>query len=211
MVGESVFAEVKIQDPATCQVAAASDPEATVSNVARTGLVNDEGRVTEEMRFEDSPTHVDSMADPVDEGNDVFRFQRPAEQGCACELVERQECPVRSVSAEGGQLSLTFYAEDLRTVRRAVTDLKDASDGVHLRCLYQTGNDSSHDLVYVDRELFTERQREVLRTALDMGYFAHPKEANAGEIATELDIARTTFVEHLSTAQAKLLDRLLSE
>lgn len=206
-----MFAEVRIRDPAVCQVAVESEPTETVSGVARTALANDEGEVTEELEFEDGPPDVDPAADPVDEDNGVFRIQRPADQGCACELVERHECPVRSVHADGGRLSLTFYAEDLRTVRGAVADLKAVSDGVHLRCLYQTGDGSSRDLVYIDRGLFTERQREVLRTAHEMGYFAHPKEANAGEVAAALSIARTTFVEHLSTAQEKLLDRLLGE
>ncbi|WP_137283287.1 helix-turn-helix domain-containing protein [Halorussus salinisoli] len=211
MRGESVFAEVKIRDPAVCQVATASEPTATVNRVSRTVPANDEEDVTEELELADASSDADPTANPVDEANGVFRLRRPVGQGCACELIERHDCPVRSIYAEGGQLSLTFYARDLRTIRRAVADLKDVSDGVHLQCLYQTGEKSSRNIVYIDRELFTERQREVLRTAYEMGYFAHPKEANAGDVAASLGIARTTFAEHLSTAQRKLLDRLLGE
>jgi hypothetical protein len=42
-----------------------------------------------------------------------------------------------------------------------------------------------------------------------MGYFEHPRTANAGEVADELDISRSTFAEHLAAAQSKLLDAVL--
>lgn len=209
MGGETVYAEVKIRDPSVCQVASASEPSGTINRVSRTTLANDDERITEELELADAPPDDSPTADPVDESNGVFRLKRPVGQACACEIVERHECPVRSIRAEDGQLSVTFYAEDLQTVRRAVADLKDASDGVHLQCLYQTDDDSSPDVVYIDRNVFTERQREVIRVAHEMGYFAHPKEANAGEVASSLGVSTTTFVEHLSAAQSKLLDRLL--
>lgn len=220
MGGETVYAELNIRDPSVCQVAAASNPDTTVTRVSRTVLPNDDGRVTEELEIEDvsiddgrRPEFTgDSMpGTPVHRSNGVFRLQRPAGQGCACELVERYECPVRSIRADGGELKLTFYAEELETVRNAVGDLKESCDGVHLQRLYEAGDGPSRNLVYIDRDLFTDRQREVLRTAHEMGYFAYPKRANAGEVAASLGIATTTFSEHLSTAQAKLLDRLLGE
>lgn len=211
MVGETIYAELKIDDPDVCQVAAASEPSVTVTRVARTSLPDDEDRITEEIEIADAPTATDPALALVDESNGVFRVHRPVGQGCACEVIERYGCPVRDIRADGGELSLSFYAEKLGTIRQVVADLKEFSDGVHLQRLYQTGDCSSRNLVYIDRDLFTDRQREVLRTAHEMGYFAHPKRANAGEVAASLGIATTTFSEHLSTAQAKLLERLLGE
>jgi hypothetical protein len=209
MVGETVYAELKIRDPRVCQVAAASEPGATVTQVSQTTLPDDEGRITVEVETDDAAADV--AAAPVDEDNGVFRLRRPLGQGCACELVERHACPVRDIHADDGELFLTFYAEELGTVRRAVADLKDSCDGVRLQRLYHAGEEVDRDLVYVDRGRFTDRQREVLRTAHEMGYFAYPKDANAGEVADALSIASTTFAEHLSTAQAKLLDCLLDD
>lgn len=42
-----------------------------------------------------------------------------------------------------------------------------------------------------------------------MGYFDHPKGANATEVADVLDITQATFAEHLSAAQRKLLSTIL--
>jgi hypothetical protein len=49
----------------------------------------------------------------------------------------------------------------------------------------------------------------VLETAHRMGYFDHPKGADAGDVADELGISRSTLAEHLSTAQSKLFDAIL--
>ncbi|MFW6045452.1 MAG: helix-turn-helix domain-containing protein [Natronomonas sp.] len=77
--------------------------------------------------------------------------------------------------------------------------------GVRIRHLGQSVADSRPDTVAIDRGRLTDRQREVLRTAYDMGYFSYPRGANATEIADILDIATSTFLEHVSSAQAKLL------
>ncbi|ELZ77465.1 bacterio-opsin activator-like protein [Haloferax volcanii JCM 10717] len=105
---------------------------------------------------------------------------------------------------------LSFVAADLESFRDIVVNLKSAFDGVSLRRLTQSEPDSATgSLVFVDRDELTARQREVLETAHEMGYFEHPREANATEVAAALDINRSTFTEHLSAAQSKLLDTIL--
>jgi hypothetical protein len=49
----------------------------------------------------------------------------------------------------------------------------------------------------------------VLETAHEMGYFEHPKRANATEVAEALGINGSTFAEHVSTAQSKILESIL--
>lgn len=65
------------------------------------------------------------------------------------------------------------------------------------------------DAVIVDRSALTERQRRVLGRAHELDYFEYPKGANAGEVAEDLGIARSTFTEHLAAAQSKLYDAIL--
>ena len=42
-----------------------------------------------------------------------------------------------------------------------------------------------------------------------MGFFEHPREANAEAVAAALDITPSTFAEHLAAAQSKLVDSIL--
>lgn len=56
----------------------------------------------------------------------------------------------------------------------------------------------------------TERQREVVRTAHEMGYYEVPRQATTDDVATDLGVEASTVVEHLQRAEANLVDRVLS-
>jgi predicted DNA binding protein len=146
----------------------------------------------------------------ADEDSQTLRFTRQAHAGCVCETIESFGLPVSTVSAEQGALQLTFFSPDIETVRAIVEALKSSFGGVAIRRLTRAGEHASRDLVLLDRTPFTDRQLEVLETAHEMGYFSYPKGANAGEVAEALDICPSTFSEHLSAAQQKILDQLLA-
>jgi predicted DNA binding protein len=56
------------------------------------------------------------------------------------------------------------------------------------------------------RAQLTERQWEIFEFARQNGYYKWPRDATARELATELDLSKTTFLEHLRKAEAKLLN-----
>jgi hypothetical protein len=51
----------------------------------------------------------------------------------------------------------------------------------------------------------TERQRQVLRTAYDMGYYEVPREVTTDDVAANLDVDASTVTEHLQRAERNLL------
>lgn len=55
----------------------------------------------------------------------------------------------------------------------------------------------------------TARQREVIETAWEMGYYEVPKAVSADEIAAELDLDSSTVNEHLQRAERNLLGQFL--
>lgn len=60
-------------------------------------------------------------------------------------------------------------------------------------------------------DALTARQREVLTTAFEMGYFEVPRAATTDDLATALGIDPSTVREHLQRAQRNLLASLLDE
>ena len=58
-----------------------------------------------------------------------------------------------------------------------------------------------------DRPLdeLTDRQREVVRTAYESGYYEVPRETTTEEVAAELDVDPSTVAEHLQRAERNLL------
>lgn len=55
----------------------------------------------------------------------------------------------------------------------------------------------------------TERQREVLETAYNKGYYEVPKQTTSGAVADELGLDSSTVAEHLQRAERNVLSALL--
>lgn len=199
-------AELRVTDPPSCQVAAASEAD-DATGVSWGG---DGPTVTEELTMS-ADADPDGMTSVFSDGDrSVYRFERPAEQSCVCEVIEQFDSPIRDVRAEDGTLLLSFYASDVATLREVVDALRETAEGVSLERLTRSAKtDGGSDLVLVDRAALTDRQHEVLATAHELGYFERPRGANATEVAAELGISRSTFAEHLASAQSKLLDAVL--
>ena len=210
-MGQGVHAEVEITARSTCRVINASDETPSITSVLRSTRP-DSGTVTVEFTA-DADADFEEVEEVFHYGDEVvYRLER--ETGsmptCACEFVETHGCPVRHLETDDGVVVLSFIACDLDALRRTVVELRDEFDGVSLRRLTRSENaDADDDLVLVDRAALTDRQHEVLARAHEMGYFDHPKGANATEVSGSLDINRSTFAEHLSAAQSKLLDCVL--
>ncbi|WP_439025394.1 helix-turn-helix domain-containing protein [Haloarchaeobius sp. DT45] len=54
-------------------------------------------------------------------------------------------------------------------------------------------------------QALTPRQQEALALARRRGYYSWPREVTARELATDLGVSKTTFLEHLRRAEATLL------
>lgn len=51
----------------------------------------------------------------------------------------------------------------------------------------------------------TDRQREVLETAFEAGYYDWPRDCTGAEVASELGISSATFSEHIHAAERNIL------
>jgi predicted DNA binding protein len=210
MAGNGIRAEVRVDEPSVCRVADASE-RADVVSVSRSAPPTTDD-ITVEFTADSELTSVDAQGVFSYDGKTIYRFDRAtgSEPACACDLIERNGYPVRHTEVDSGAVLLAFVAEDIETLRDVITGLKERYEGVSLQCLTRSSAiGGKRDLVFVDRSVLTDRQREVLETAHEMGYFEHPKGANATEVADALDINGSTFAEHVSTAQSKLLESIL--
>jgi hypothetical protein len=207
-----IRAKLRIGDLHSCPIARVSSEGVECYNVSKR-VEPESGRVTEEFATDaNGDLEGQDGLEPVFTYGEksVYRFQREFADDCACETIEQFDCPIVDVQASDGDLSMVFHAPSMDKLRDAVTALREKYDNVDVQRLVSSkGEDGSDDLVFVDRGELTQRQREVLEIAFEMGYFDHPKGANAGEVAEELGITTSTFTEHLAAAQSKLLSAIL--
>lgn len=199
-------ATIVVTEPAACPVAAVSSAtERPVDSVHRT-RATDGGIVVEEFSSA-SPLETGPELEPIREREDgsIYRFERDADAGCVCEVVEATGTPIRSVSGRDGGLALTIHTADLEDIATIVDALREQFGGVLVEELLHDHDEARSDPVIVDRANLTDRQAEILETAHEMGYFEYPKRANATEVAEAVGVARSTFSEHLAAAQSKIL------
>lgn len=210
-------ATVVVDEPGDCPVADVSAcADEPVDSVSRSSQTTADGTVVEEFGVSADASiegEHDVELTPV-QSNDresIYRFERDGTADCACEIIERTGTPLSSVRAQNGSLLLSFRTLELAEIAEIVDELRAYFDGVIVEELSQDHEDSSADPVVVDRDELTGRQREILETAHEMGYFDYPKGANATDVADELGVARSTFTEHLAAAQTKLMDAILED
>jgi predicted DNA binding protein len=55
-------------------------------------------------------------------------------------------------------------------------------------------------------DTLTAKQRDVFEHAREAGYYQWPRQCDTRELAAALDVSKTTLLEHLRKAEAKLLD-----
>ena len=214
---DGVRTELAVRGLDACPVASVSehhDGPVTGVNWTRAG-----GDHTEEFRVHDPEavdhaTEIPEASSVIDLGDErVYRYARPTDVDCACSIIESLSVPVADARAEDGTLYVTLHLPDLERLRDVVSALDGVAERVAvLYLIHDSGrNEAAPNRTLVDRGRLTDRQREVLRTAHEMGYFERPREANAATVADALDIASSTFAEHLAVAQRKLLEEVLSE
>ncbi|WP_276274007.1 PAS domain S-box protein [Haloarcula litorea] len=90
-------------------------------------------------------------------------------------------------------------------VRSFVERLQEVAPSLELTAQrqHQRRNRTPSELSERVRSELTDRQLEVVRTALSAGYFEWPRENDGSEVATRLDITQPTFNKHLRLAERK--------
>ena len=126
------------------------------------------------------------------------------EVGDAVEPYHETEVTQREIDPTGGGLDVTILGSH-EALGERVDEYEAAGANVLLRALSDyEGPDDPLDAT-------TPRQREVLKTAFDLGYFDVPREATTEAVGNELDLDPSTVREHLQRAQRNLLAELLRD
>ena len=208
-----VHVEMVVGDPGQCPVTTVSEEcGVTVNSVSWGGGPGAQDRVAFTMPADTAPSRED--LDCLYTADRMARYQCTLDPTgeCACQYVRSEFGPIDGVHASRGDLYLRFFTRDVESARTIVEGARETFDEVRLRHLTRAGEPLDRgDPVGGDRNCLTNRQRDVLETAHEMGYYEHPKGANATEVADELGITRTTFTEHVAAAQRKLLTDVLDD
>lgn len=120
---------------------------------------------------------------------------------------------IREATAEAGDTRLVIELPAQADVRAFTQRLEESASGLELAAKRHRGQQSGVgriDGAPLTDDL-TERQQEVLQTALEAGYFEWPRESDGEDVADRLGITQPTFNKHLRVAERKIFQQLYSE
>jgi hypothetical protein len=60
-------------------------------------------------------------------------------------------------------------------------------------------------------DVLTPKQKEILLESYRRGFFDHPRRINAGELAEEMGMHKTTLLEHIHKAEKRLIGHILEQ
>ncbi len=117
---------------------------------------------------------------------------------------------IAAMSASGGTGELTVEIPPEAQPRAVVEAVEDRVDGADLSAYreHERPADSRQDVRARIDDRLTDRQSTALRTAIVGGFFEWPRETNGEDLATAMDIGRSTFHQHLRAAQRKVFEEL---
>lgn len=209
MIDECLVVEVRVTGDECPLAAAAGTAQTTIH--AEPPLLRRDGNAL--VRF--SAASNDDLAATLD-ADDRIRYLHRARHGDRDEYrcLSLDPCVVHDLVGEGFMAeSLTYRPESAgfvgavvgRDVLQGVMSAAGEAVGVRLERVYPLGSDSGGAAGRWD---VTPAQEEAIRTAHEMGYFSVPKACTAAEVAAELGIGKTAFLERLRRGQAALFEQL---
>lgn len=207
-----IQAEVEFATPSICPIVELSAAAETRIDSVSTNVCPSDCAVsvTEFSMDSDGDFEVDMSPIFSHGSSDRYRLTHDGGVDCPCECLGQFGCPVARYVAQDGILTIVFHAVDYDQLQEVIGELRDQFPEVDIKRFVQSpAGEQAEDSVFVDRSKLTHRQLEVLETAYEKGYFDRPRRSNATEIAAKLDINPSTFREHLTAAESKILKEIL--
>jgi PAS domain S-box-containing protein len=120
---------------------------------------------------------------------------------------------LREAVSEPSESTITVEVPRETDVRSFVGRLQDVAPTLELVAKRQHNRQDHTSAEFSDRirSELTDRQFEVLQTALRAGYFEWPREHDGSEVAGRLDITQPTFNKHLRLAERQTFDILFGD
>lgn len=204
-----------ISDPLRVQLAIEPHPEA---DCVLAGEM-DTGDVTQELRVERNPDeeppcwpsyecHLETARPGESAGG--RQYQKSSVEGpCICPVFASGDCISRLEGVRNGQIIAVLTVPDRAALREIMQELEAVGATVDVEWL--VSRDRPEATTEIDVSGITDKQREAVETALEIGYYETPRQADLGAVADRLDISESATSQRLNAAETKLVRAFLDE
>lgn len=137
----------------------------------------------------------------------ISEVSYPTENPSILRLIDKVGCfQYSTVVVEHGIEHWVVYTRYKNALRRLVEAIEERSNNVRLARNVDIGPISDEEAIHYDalRSELTEQQLAAFEVALEVGYYAENSRATIADIATKLDVHRSTAGEHIKHVERTL-------
>ena len=136
-------------------------------------------------------------------------------ESCPCVAICDAGSAPASLSVRRGSLYVDALVQSREQLNRLSETLDGADASWTLRKLTRTSGpetDSDEDRIALPNDVsVTEKQREIVRAAVEKGYYETPRKTSLGDLAAEFDVSRSALSQRLIAVESKLVKQLASQ
>ncbi len=149
------------------------------------------------------------------EAEQVSLYTASVDDSCTCSSVCGPGFTPVSLGVEDGSLVVKAYADSRDRLTTVIEDLRESEDDWRLRRLTTPDRNETAEggltANLLENVTVTDKQREAVRTAVEMGYYEEPRDASLSDLASRLGVSRSALSQRLNAVESKLIERLASE
>ncbi|WP_117368868.1 helix-turn-helix domain-containing protein [Natrarchaeobaculum sulfurireducens] len=128
---------------------------------------------------------------------------------CLCAVFMDYNCvPILEGTRDDG-IVISTYLPNRDVLKDIVSDLREVADDVSLRRLSVPTDRETSDVRSVNLSVLTEHEQHTLTVAIESGYYGSPRQISFDELASKLEVSKSSLSQRLSSAESKLLLDLL--
>lgn len=143
------------------------------------------------------------------EGGEGAYLTSPIGRHCICPVFEAHDCIPEFEAVRSGSIVVTLTIRARAVLRDIIAGLR--AGGASVTIDWLVDGSASSSTTEIDVSAVTDKQQETLELALDSGYYKTPREADLGDLATELGISKSAASQRLNAAETKLVRAFLDE
>jgi predicted DNA binding protein len=212
VISECLVVEFRVTGD-ECPLAAASrETGATID--ARPPLRREDGYAL--LHFSTADERVCEVLDADDDIRYLHGSRADARSNYRC--LSKRRCVVHELIDEGFLVESVHYQGGTERhvgavvghdVLEGVLEAAGSTVGVSIERISPLGDDEEDDGSVASRWDFTPAQAAAVEVAYELGYFQVPRAVTASDVADELGISKSAFLERLRRAQATLFRQIL--
>lgn len=128
---------------------------------------------------------------------------------CICPVFEEHDCIPSVKAVRSGSIVVVLSIPHREVLREIIADLRTVGATVSVEWLVDgTETDATAE---IDVSSITDKQREAMERAREMGYYDTPRRADLSEVAAALDISESAVSQRLNAAETKLVKAFIGE